>query len=188
MLRSFDSDVIESLRGIDSENLPVTAGGLSELMTKCADMILANASLRLNRDLAADVSRSCASAADAVIAENPAFARAHAAALVARADEFDADDYVAAQATAAFEPWPLGTRLLAVERRIVLGGTLDADLDQAVRADAARAAQSHWGRQILAGVYLRRPALRDPITAAVETRPDEDKAAFLRAVRSLTAR
>lgn len=188
MLRGFNADVIESLRGIDSRNLPVTVGGLNELMTECADMILANASLRLNRDLSEDVSASCATAADAIIADNPAFARAHTAALVARATTFTADDYRAAQATAPFEPWPLGTRLLAIERRIVLGGAVDAALDAAGREDVARAVQSRWGRQVLANLYMRRPAIRTAITEAVETRPDEEQAAFLGAVRNLTTR
>lgn len=188
MVRSLDADVIDKLQTIRPESLPVTVGGAGELMAQCTILLLNNPLLRMDTTLSGAVGSACAMAADAIIAGNPTFARAYAAKLVAQIHDFDADDYRRAMTSAPFEPWPLGTRLLAVERRVSLGGVLDLPLATAIGEDIDRAATSDWGRKMLAELYLRRPALQELIQSRVETRPDLEQAAFLRALRQLTNR
>ena len=188
MVRSLDAEMIEHLRASTLESLPVTVGGAGELMEQCAVLLLGNPVLRMNPTLSGEVGESCADAAETIISGNPAFARAYAAKLVANLRTFTAGDYIHAAATAPFEPWPLGTRLLAVERRVALGGMVEGDLADAVGEDIARAAQSDWGRRLLASLYMRRPEMQTLIQSRLETRPEAEQAGFLRVLRQVTNR
>lgn len=188
MVRSVDAEVIASLRSSTLDSLPVTVGSAGELMEQCTVLLLSNPILRMNPALSGEVGGTCEHAAEMIIAENPTFARAYVAKLVANLRDFSAQDYMQAAAFAPFEPWPLGTRLLAVERRVGLGSDISAELAEAVREDMARAAQSAWGREFLAALYLRRPELQDLIQSGLEAHPDIVQAGFLRILRQLANR
>ncbi|MFE3838669.1 hypothetical protein [Pseudogemmobacter sonorensis] len=182
-LRGSYTETLLDMRQFDPESAPQTARSLRELLMHCAYVIPRNAALRLNESLQQEVSARCAAIARAVLARSPASARARAMALIAT-PQISAGDYRLAQAAAPFEPWPLGTRLLAAERLAATGADLPDALTRAIGEDAANGLRSIWGRELLAGIWLREESLRDVILAAAETRPPEEQRAFLQILRS----
>ncbi|MFD1807991.1 hypothetical protein ACFSHQ_06960 [Gemmobacter lanyuensis] len=110
--------------------------------------------------------RSCSALAKSILDRNPSSSRTLAAKLVFT-DALTTADYAAAQQSAPYEPWPLGTRLLVLERN----APLSADLLPIAEADIAAAFVSSWGRELLAGIYIRKEPLRPLILKVAETRP-----------------
>lgn len=181
ILRDSEADLVDAIRGLDARDLPWGARDVRGLVTRCATLQLESALIRVVPRYRAELAQSCRAIAAAVLAESPAHARARAADLVAAGPAMSAADYALAQAAAPFEPWPLGTRLLAVGR--AFGDALPADLRPLVAADADRAIRAHWGRLILADLYIGHPALRPLLTRVAEGRPPDEQRAFLDATR-----
>ncbi len=189
MLRGGDYQTVLSLRRFDSSWLTYSVRGLDELMQKCADALLTNEAVRLSPQLQQEIGDSCGTAAKAILAKNPGFARAHAVGLIAALGVLTAQAYDLAAAAAPFEPWALSVRLLASERALVVHPeALPADLVAPVSGDVARALQSDWGRKLVAGLYVRQRGLRGLIEAAAKTRTNEEQRAFLKATQDLAAR
>lgn len=180
-LRDSEADLVNALIGLDAQDLPWGAHDLRGLVTRCATLQLESDLIRIVPRYRAGVAASCGAIADAVLAASPAHARARAAALVTRGDAMTAEDYRLAQEAAPFEPWPLGTRLLAIGH--AYDGAVPADLLPLVAADADRAIREPWGRRILADLYIRLPALRPILTGVAEGRPADEQRAFLNATR-----
>lgn len=180
-LRDSEEDLIAALRAMDAQELPWGAYDLRGLVTTCTTLQLESELIRVVPRYRTEVAQSCQAIAAAVLRASPAHARARAADLVTAGAAMTAADYALAQAAAPFEPWPLGTRLLAVNR--AFDDAVPADLLPLIAADADRAIREHWGRLILADLYVDHPALRPLLTAVAEGRPADEQRAFLNATR-----
>lgn len=179
LLRGEEREVIAGLKAAGAEtDLPLSARATRELITKCASLSLASPQLRASAADRAAFDESCAAIAKEILARNPMSPRALAASLVVE-PKLTADRYAAAQQAAPFEPWPLGTRLLAAER----GLPLSPDVAALVKSDIAAAFVSAWGRQLLAGIYARQESLRTLILEVAETQSAADQRSFLQMTR-----
>lgn len=186
MLRAQHEDVVLHMREFDAGWLTFSVGGLSDLMKKCANILLLNEVVQVSRHLKEELSDSCGIAAKAILVRNPSFARAHAVGLIAAGAAVTPVAYGLAQQAAPFEPWPLRMRLLAAERSLTVeGGALSDDLVPGVSADIAGAMQSFVGQRLLAEIYLRQVGLRPLIQQVAGTRPPEEQRAFLRTTKQM---
>ncbi|NBO21103.1 MAG: hypothetical protein EBU97_04000, partial [Rhodobacteraceae bacterium] len=140
----------------------------------------ANLALLVNPRARAGFFASCLRLMDATLARNPASARALAVKLRVMPRP-DAASYSRAQAAAPAEPWPLTHRLLSLEA----AGPLPDPMASVAARDMAAAFATPWGRDVLAGLYLRDDALRDLILRTAGDRPGAEQAAFLAAVQRI---
>lgn len=183
-----DYGMVLVLRRFDPAWLTNSVRGLDDLMQKCADALLTNEAVRLSPQLQDEIGTACSQAAGGILVRNPGFSRAHAVGLIAAPGVVSGQAYALAAEAAPFEPWPLRVRLLSAERALVKhSGALSADLMVPVFGDVARAMQSDWGRELVAGLYIRRTGLRALIEAAAKTRSEGEQRDFLRATRDLAA-
>lgn len=179
LLRGSEPEIIAGIKAADAENdLPMSARGTRELITKCANLSLASPQLAAAPVDRAAFNESCSALAKSILDRNPSSSRTLAAKLVFM-DALTTADYAAAQQSAPYEPWPLGTRLLVLERN----APLSTDLLPIAEADIAAAFVSSWGRELLAGIYIRKEPLRPLILKVAETRPPEEQRAFLQMTR-----
>lgn len=180
-LRSSEAELVSAIMAVDAQYLPWGAHDLRELMTRCAALQLESELIRVVPRYRAEVARSCQAITSAVLADSPTHGRAQATALVTAGPAMTAADYARAQAAAPFEPWPLGTRLQAIGH--AFDDVVPADLLPLIAADADRAMGEHWGRLILATLYIDHPALRPLLTEVAKGRPASEQRAFLDATR-----
>ncbi len=113
MLLGQDLEPVLQLRKFDQGWLTYSASGLDDLLQKCADALLTNESVRISSQLQGDIGASRQAAAQAILAKNPGFPRAHAVGLIVAPGVLTAEAYDLATAAAPFEPSALSVRLLA---------------------------------------------------------------------------
>ena len=186
LLRGTGPETVLAMRVFDPRLVAGSVRSMDDLMKTCADLLVNTEMVRVSSQLQHDIGETCGTAARAILARNPGFARAYAAGLIAARADVTPAAYAQAAAAAPFEPWPLAMRLLSAERAMA-NGTLPADLTAPVSADMTHAVQSISGRDLLAGLYQRQTGLRDLIQTAVRARPDAEQRGFVNALRALAA-
>lgn len=180
------ADSRQVLAGLNKEGLPMSARGLRNMMRNCAALIFDKIDVKVSDNLKSQVDQTCQNRARDILQRNPSHPEAHAIAL-ATATELLPESYAKAQAAAAYEPWPLQIRLLALERA-VLDQPLPEDLKSLAAQDISRALEAHWSRQVLASLYLKDAGLAALIKSVAETAPNDQQRAFLNVLRNMMDR
>ncbi|MCC5961309.1 MAG: hypothetical protein JJU08_18415 [Rhodobacteraceae bacterium] len=127
------------------------------------------------------VALNCSALADAALARNPTLSAAHATkALFATDSNVAARAVVASWMTAPYDAWEARLRIL---RGFALQDMEFEEVAQVVAADVAFMMQAHTGRMWLAQFYWSDPAIQPALINLVETRPNDEQAAFLSQVR-----
>lgn len=172
------------LADLNKDGLPMSARGLRNMMRNCAALIFDNIEVKISDSLRQQVDQTCQMRADDILQRNASHPDAHAIAL-ATTTTFEADAYRAAQAAAAYEPWPLQIRLLSLARQPVDDLRQD-EVKVLVEQDINRALEAHWSRQLLASLYLSSDDMAALIKPVAEAAPNDQQRAFLGALRKMT--
>lgn len=162
-------------------DIPQSPRSMRDATASCGRLLRFAPRLKAEPELRPAVAEACGTLARTILARAPTHARAQALALLA-APTRSAGELRIAQATAAFEPWPLSLRLAAI------GEVAPNDPEWAAAAmlDIGRALESRWGRDTVAALYLETPILRPTIVLAAEGLAGPHQAEFLRRVRQIT--
>lgn len=172
------------LADLDKDGLPMSTRSLQNMMRNCAALIFDRLEVKLSDSLRKQVDQTCHNRASDILRRNASHPDAHAIAL-ATTMKLDADAYRAAQAVAAYEPWPLQIRLLSLTRQPVENLRQD-DVKYLLEQDINRALEAHWSRQILASLYLSNDDLAALIKPVAQAAPNDQQRAFLGALRRMT--
>lgn len=163
----------------------MSARGLRNMMRNCAALIFDKIDVKVSDNLQSQVDQTCQNRARDILRRNPSHPDAHAIAL-ATATELLPDSYAKAQAAAAYEPWPLQIRLLALERAVL--EPLPEELKFLAAQDISRALAANWSRRVLASLYLKDAGLAALIKSVAETAPNDQQRAFLNVLRNMMDR
>ena len=172
------------LADLNKDGLPMSARGLRNMMRNCAALIFDTIEVKISDSLREQVDQTCRNRAGDILQRNASHPDAHAIAL-ATTPRVEAGAYRAAQAAAAYEPWPLQIRLLALTRHPA-EDLRQEDIKNILEQDVKRALEAHWSRQILASLYLGSDDMAALIKPVAEAAPNDQQRAFLGALRRMT--
>lgn len=131
----------------------------------------------------AAVDASCQRLAQRALVRNPTFSAAHTILMLSLRDRADISAaLILSQMTGPRESWNAKLRL---RKGLALFGSGQDAVDGALVSDLALLAQSHSGRVWLANLYRQNATSHSAIVGAIDRRPNDEKAAFLREVRRL---
>ncbi|WRH64336.1 MAG: hypothetical protein RSE12_08400 [Fuscovulum sp.] len=179
-LRGTTNQQIEQLAAIE-EALPLPASSKTsrDLLVTCAKVVLEAPLLKADEKLNRLVRFNCARFARSVLSSAPLSGRARATLLLMERTVDDAVQLAMAQTTAPNEPVPLQIRLAAYTSY----GSPPSTTRELIVRDFERAAETWWGRQAVARIYVSVPAFRDVIVEAGRNLKAEKQADLVKVVR-----
>ncbi|MCA3447137.1 MAG: hypothetical protein INF93_10515 [Rhodobacter sp.] len=184
LVRSPELTVFDILaQGTDLPGTPLSNRGMRELFTTCG-AVLQGLTYALQPSKTREaVDSACIAMARQALERNPTLSSAHAIIMFASSEPADITRaLVLSQMTAPRESWHAKLRL---RKGLAFYGTGEAAVDRALESDISFLVQSAGGRAWLAGLYWQDNASRPVIAGVVDSRPDSQKAAFLREVERL---
>lgn len=163
--------------------IPLSLHGMRDLFTTCGSVQQGLLYTLQTSETRMAVDAACGALARAVLERNPTYSAAHTIQMFSATGSAEITQaLILSQLTAPRESWHAKLRLI---KGMEFYGSGMTSADDALDADIRFLVQTFSGRAWLAKLYRQDIASRPALARVIETRPDNEKAAFLREVRSL---